>query len=290
MSIYLRAYYKIGLIISIALLPLSSDGHSRDIIYDLLMDASKGGMYSPVSDLELKDAERLFVKLFDGVIDDEARRLSSSLGFKLIEIGGKEKRMIILKEDDDKKRGRGFFIFRQGSHNDTALQIPHAFTDLHTREIGMRVFIDTPAHAISFNTIRRSEADMAHLEKSYFIAFATAFAMTHRSGYLVQIHGFSKEKRVTSSGRGSDIIISSGRAETTSIIMKIYRCLKEGMDGRVSLSPSEVKELEARTNSIAERLNRMGYDRFVHIEMSKELRETLKKDKMALEKIERCIP
>ncbi|GAB4540778.1 MAG: hypothetical protein Fur0020_10110 [Thermodesulfovibrionia bacterium] len=275
----------IGILI---LLLIPSHGYP-DEAYKLLMDASKDADYSVPSMDELGDAERLFERLFNGMLDANTRRLSSALGLKLMELrqGGND--LVVIKEEDDKRMGRGFFIFRMGSHKGIAIQIPHAFSDIHTRKIGYRVFLDTNAHAIAFNTIKRDKADMAHIENSYFIAFAKAFAKTHPSGYVVQLHGFSKGKRVTASGKRADVIISPGRAVTTPITMGIYNCLKDGMDVEVSLYSHEARELGGKKNSTGVTLSRMGYDGFVHIEMSKELRDTLIKDEDRLKGLERCI-
>lgn len=290
----MKAYSNSGFILLVRLLILSlvlplTSATYPDEIYKSLMDASKGGEYSQPSDDELRDAESLFISLFKGIVNDETRRLASMIGLKLMELKQDGESLIVIKEDDNKKNGRGFFIFRVNNHNDIAIQIPHAFSDIHTRKIGYRLFIDTNAHAIVFNTIKRDKADMAHIEKSYFTAFATAFAKTHSSGYVVQLHGFSKDKRVTATGKRTDIIISSGKPVTTPIVMKIYNCLKDSIESDVSLYSYEARELGAKRNSTGITLSRMGYDGFVHIEMSKELRDALIKDKQRLEGLERCI-
>lgn len=289
--------YIIRLLILLSLFLLPSLSHADDI-YKLLMDASRGGEYTIPSGEDLQNAEKLFEHLFKGILDDETKRLSAMIGFIISELDHSGEKLIILKEKDDKKRGRGFFIFRLDDYREFAIQIPHAFADIHTREIGLRLFLDARANAVVFNTVAREytsdkdqkkEADMAHIKESYFIAFARAFARTHQSGYMVQLHGFSKQKRITHSARQSDMIISSGKSTVSHITMEIYRCLKDSTNLKVSLYPYDVKELGGKTNSTGIILNRMGYNGFVHIEMSMVLRNLLMNNEQTFKKLERCI-
>jgi len=290
----MRIYIRVLILLIILLTPLKGWAIN---INTVLSHASKGGLYIQPDEEELKDAMRLMERLFNGKLDEEAKSLSSKIGFKIMEIDSSEGQLVILKEDDDKKRGRGLMIFRLQDYRGFAIEVPHAFTDIHTRKIGLKLFLDGMANAVIFNTVKRKykmdgvsiNADMAHIEESYFTAFARAFARTHPSGYIIQLHGFSKQKRSTPSGRKSDMIISSGRSMGSWASLRIYNCLRKRTDYRISIYPHDVKELGGRTNSVARLLNSMGYNGFVHLEMSGVMRNMLIKDERLYKEFVKCI-
>jgi|Deesub1362A_J573_1020465.scaffolds.fasta_scaffold00412_12 hypothetical protein len=289
----MRIYISVLTIITILILPLR--GEVSDI-EGILSDAFKGGIYIPPTDEELKDAETLLGSLFRGVLNERVEALSRKIGLRPIQISHDGERLIILMEDE-RKTGRGLMIFRLEDYRGFVIQVPHSFTDIHTRKIGLRLFLDSRAEAVIFNTVRRQysdsgttvDADMAHIRESYFTVFAKTFAETHPSGYIIQLHGFSRAKRKTPSGRESDVIISSGRSTASSITTTIYRCLKNSMGERVNLYPYDVRELGGRKNSIAGILNEMGFNGFVHIEMSRAIRDRLVNDRSLYRGFEGCL-
>jgi hypothetical protein len=290
----MRIYIRYLAILIVLALPLKGEAIG---IKDILSDACKYGIYIAPSERELKDVRSLFELLFRGIFDDRARVLSKRVGLRLIEFQYHNEKFIILKEDDDKRRGRGIMIFRPEDYRGFAIQVPHAFTDIHTRDIGLRLFLDGKAKAVIFNTVKRQytknevkiNADMTHIGESYFTVFARAFASTHPSGYIIQLHGFLKNKRKTPSGRQSDVIISSARSTASQISVTIYNCLRENMNKVISLYPYDVRELGGRTNTIASALNSMGFNGFVHIEMSRVMRDLLIKDKGIYKGFEGCL-
>jgi len=290
----MRIYISALIIVTTVILPL---GAGASDIGHLISDAFKGGVYIPPEEKELRHAGEVFESLFRGILNEGVKALSRRIGLRPILTEHDGERLIILKEEDDRKTGRGLMIFRLEDHRGFVIQVPHSFTDVHTRRIGLRLFLDTKAEAVIFNTVRRRysddgaiiDADMAHLRESYFTVFARAFAETHPSGYIIQIHGFSRQKRKTPQGKESDVIISSGRSTVSYITMTIYRCLKGGIGVGVSLYPYEVGELGGRKNSVVRVLDEMGFNGFVHIEMSRLMRDRLINDKSLYTGFRRCL-
>jgi len=78
------------------------------------------------------------------------------------------------------------------------------------------MFLEGRWRAAALNTTHRFksgsegvDADLAHLEESYFQAFTRAWCLVG-GGPLVQLHGYVKEKRKSVQARSADIILSSG--------------------------------------------------------------------------------
>ena len=119
-------------------------------------------------------------------------------------------------------------------------------------------------------------ADMAHLPQSYYRAFSQAFAAVFPAGHILQLHGFAKQKRTTSAGARADIIISSGTNPPSPVVLATGGCLKQRLTGReVYIYPQDVLELGGVTNTIGHSLRDVGHAGFIHLELSKQLRERM---------------
>lgn len=180
-----------------------------------------------------------------------------------------------LREQKDFKQARGYFVINTHAKNDWLLQAPHADSDLHTGKIASRLFLLTAFRAAQWNTVHRDISDMAHTEDTYWQAFAQAFAELYPNGRIIQIHGFDQESRKTETGSDSDMILSAGHDQPPEWLQNTAKCLKEALPFKISLYPAEVNELGGTQNAQGAMLRAMGFDGFMHIEMSKAMRDEM---------------
>ena len=188
------------MILSLSLLGSTALG---DVIRTLRKE-SRGYKYLAPTPGELKTAKRLFQHLLAGERNlARVIPLCRELGLDLILVKENGEELLVLMELESARRGRGFYVFRQSRFRPCMLQIPHTFHDLHTGTIGRHLFAESDIAVAVWNTVARSEvvahstkkSDLAHLDTSYLQALTAAFARIHPMGLVVQIHGFSKEKR-----------------------------------------------------------------------------------------------
>ena len=268
-----------------------------ETIMERFLKAGTGGSYEEPAAKELDKAGELFGDLFKGRLTDDAQIEWEKLNFNLVRIkeGGEE--FILLEEKEAYKRGRGFYLFRQSNYKKLAIQSPHSIDDLYTGEITMGMALEGRIISAAWNTVPRNSihdaksegSDLAHLRESYFTAYARAFARAYPSGSLIQLHGFVKEERKNKTGSEPDMIVSSGSKVPGRRAEQIDRCLEQDVSGASSLYPLEIDELGGRTNATGIALRKMGYNGFIHIEMSKPVRTLLKNDKKVRTSFLGCI-
>ncbi len=177
-----------------------------------------------------------------------------------------------LREQKDFKQARGYFAINAQANNHWLLQTPHADSDLHTGKIASRLFLSSAFMAAQWNTVHRDISDMAHTQDTYWQAFAQAFAALYPDGKIIQIHGFDQQSRKTESGSDSDMILSAGHERPPVWLQNTAKCLQAALPFKISLYPSDVNELGGTQNAQGTMLRAMGFDGFVHIEMSKAMR------------------
>jgi len=212
-----------------------------------------------------------------------------------MELNSKE--LIILIEEKTHQTGRGFYIFWKNKDAQNVLQMPHSQKDLYTGKIGLSLFVEGNFAAGAWNTVprhytqgsKRVSADLSDFYQSYFIAFSKAFAHCRSNGYIIQLHGFSPQKRKTQAGKQSAFIISSGSWNQNRQLVNLDRCLEKRFSLVSSLYPFEINELGGTQNSIGKTLRQMGHNGFIHLEMNKSIRNKLRKEKSMREKLLKCI-
>lgn len=182
---------------------------------------------------------------------------------------------LTLQELPTAKYGRGFFAVNRRSGKNWLLQAPHADSDLYTGKIASRLFLDGAFKAAQWNTVKRDISDMAHTPNTYWQAFTLAFAEQYPDGKIIQIHGFDQAVRKSAAGETSDMILSAGHEQTPLWIQQTAVCLKNAFPTRVSLYPVDIQELGGTTNVQGQLLRSLKHEGFLHIEMSKTLREEL---------------
>ena len=253
-----------------------------------LWQESRAAHYQPAATQELARAEELFMDMFAGQgTNPEVTARWRALGFTTTSVTEGKRRFVVVREAATRRDGRGFFVFREHPRRDDALQAPHAYADLYTGTIALKLMRSGRFLGLAMNTVpRRYEvdgktfgADMAHLEGTYMIAFSHAYARSKPSGRLFQLHGFSAKKRSEGPTSQAQLIISSGTKRSSSHVQRIVSCLRDLVGDKAKLYPRDVRELGGTYNRIGSKLRALGHNGFVHIEMEYEFRRALSKDR-----------
>ncbi len=242
---------------------------------------------------ELTQATQAFEQALSG---QQASALWANLGMQTHIREG----MAYIHEAPDQRSGRGLFSLRvSGSVQPWLLQAPHAKSDNYTGRLAALFYAEQPIKAAMWNTVHRrtrlqispqgKTADMAHLTGTYWQAMTASFARQFPHGRIIQLHGYAQSKRRTAAARASDMIISAGHLRPPTWIEAFSRCMKKALPAKVSLYPDEVRELGATTNVQGHLLQQLGFDGFVHIEMSRPLRNMLLKRKDLRLKLFDCL-
>ncbi|MCB1984068.1 MAG: hypothetical protein H6936_17580 [Burkholderiales bacterium] len=289
--------YFILSVLFILLLPVQGIASASEIRV-MLYEAQQEGSYVPADVIELEKAESLFYRTFQGENAEMLRNEWNSIGFDLIELREKGINYWVIQEKNNRKEGRGFYLFRINSNSMTTIQAPHSFKDLRTREIAFDLVLKSDYVAAAWNTVPRSyvkngvtvDADMAHLDQTFYLVFSRAFAQHFAQGNLVQLHGYAVEKRTTTAGKASELILSSGTSTPTSVLMQTVDCMKQKVSTKSLVYPYEVTELGATTNTIGAALREIGHEGFMHIEINRDVRERLLTEKKLQNNFNRCLP
>lgn len=246
----------------------------------MFAQAFQGGSYQEISEIELSSVEILFEKVLQGNVTTELKSLWKNVGYEMIVFSGEKGNTVILKELTNAKFGRGFYWINLGLSKKYALEIPHVPFDKLTKEISFQLISEEKFFAMAWNTVPRSystgkeiiDSDLAHLEKSHLMAFSRAISKLFPEGKIIQIHGFSNNKRKTKEGKMADMVVSSASKVPSEWVLKYANCMKHLSPHLIFVYPAEVAELGAITNTVALDLQKNGYFGFVHIEMNERFR------------------
>ncbi len=272
----------------LGLLTTLQQGYGESILEDAWQKARQGGHYVMPAQPDLVLAEQLFVRLLQQPRDLESEKDGwRALGFILEKVSWQEGDYILLRENPTMKYGRGFYLFAPNGKNPSLLMIPHAFKDVGTDEIGLQLFLNNDFAAIALNTVPRysqlqngekREHDLGKLPDSLFAALTRAFAAVNPQGKIVQLHGFTQDKRTSEAGIEAGLILSSGSNRIPGHLPVLQRCLQAVFPLKVLIYPKEVQELGGTTNISGKILRLSGHDGFVHIEMDRLVRDRLRRE------------
>ena len=270
----------------------------QDALYQIYKNARATNNYIAPDKKEFIQAHDLFKSLFTHKdISPQLEQTIKDLNFRIIKLSLNQKNLLILAEEKTHQTGRGFYIFWQDKMAQDVLQMPHSQKDLYTGEIGLSLFVEGNFAAGAWNTTARYysqdgkkiSADLADFSQSYFIAFSKAFALCHSQGYIIQLHGFSSQKRKTQTGKKSGFIISSGSWKHDRPLSKLDQCVEQKFSTKSSLYSFEINELGGTQNTIGIALRQMGHRGFVHLEINRSIRKKLLKSQSMREKLLKCI-
>lgn len=171
------------------------------------------------------------------------------------------------------------------------LSVPHQFHDQLTDKIGKAV-LATRCQVLVINTEHRKapspdlySMDYSHRPSGLHAAAAQAFARRYPTSHLYQLHGFNQSKRRTPQARQAEFIISQGR-QSTDALSQLQMCLSK-LSEHTYQYPQQVSELGG-TRNVMHRLGLpAGY--FIHIEISRPMRERLVAQPDIMEQFTLCL-
>lgn len=242
---------------------------------------SKTSTYSALTPTEYHSAITLFSTLLkQQTLTQSQQKSLLVLGLEVVHYG---KSITILKTS----KGRGFYLIRKANpHTKPAnmLSLPHRFFDTHTGYIGYKMMREHPYRAAAFNTVHRKVMDAAHTDQTLFMAFHIAFASAFPHETIYQLHGFDNKTI-----HNTDTIISSTTMRPSSQSRQIDHCLRsQGYKSR--LYGENISTLGGTTNTQANTLRDYSYHNFMHIELSKPLREHFKTEIKTRKRLIECLP
>jgi hypothetical protein len=261
-------------------------------------NAQQGGEYSAPSRQDIIKAEELFNRLLNRERPESLQDDWLKLGFILEEVLFKEKRYWALYERPDQKQGRGLFFFSPDSTSNSLLMAPHGQKDVGTGYITFRIFQDNDFAVAAFNTVPRYkddedgvrlEYDLGKLPTTYFTALSRAFATTFTEGRVLQLHGFALEKRTSDQGAEAGLILSGGGETVRQDILVLQECLQQLFSEKVLIYPRDVQELGGTTNITGKILRKAGQSGFVHVEINREIRDRLRKNRSLRQPFGSCL-
>lgn len=246
---------------------------------DLWKDASARCDYVTPAAEELHRAEDAFRRTLQRKEDLPALQSAwQALEFELVPARVDPAEFLVLREQPEHRRGRGFYLFYLGQAPEIALEAPHSAFDEHTGEIALHLMKEGLAAAAAWSTAARQQADLAHLPETYFQSFTAAVARTSPKGVILQLHGFEQTKRKSEAAAAADMIVSSGIDFPPDWVRALANGFKRNMPGNVKLYPDDVHDLGGTANAQGQMLRDLGYEGFAHVEMSKGLRLRLSGD------------
>jgi hypothetical protein len=241
---------------------------------------------SPTQD-DLARAQALFERTFQGhgTVADLAIPWAE-LGYEFKPVFTPKETLWLLSEPAGREGGRGWYLFRTNHQSSIALEAPHARNDIHTGMIALRLFLAGQTRVLAASTITRHRADVAHLDDTFFQAFTLAFARACPTGLVVQLHGFESEKHRAVK---ADIIASAGTRSPEPWLANLVEQLRVATTLPVLGYPKDTMELGATLNAQGRALQQTPHCRFLHLELSMELRERLTRDDELRRAILNCL-
>lgn len=222
---------------------------------------------------------------------EDARALGFDLGF----VAAGDGRFLVLR-GADAADGRGLLLLRLGAAGgQVLLQAPHAISDIGTEELAARLMERGGAIALQVNSRHRdvaagpdqAPADLAHRDDTWFFALAQGMLDGLDRPLLAQLHGFGCE---TVKRPGTDLVLSGGALPCGPCLGALEETAGDLLPWvGVALYPRDVDVLGALTNAQGQAVGGLGRGAFVHLEMSRDLRERLLGDDDALAGLSRAI-
>lgn len=243
---------------------------AREGFADQLKQVSKAKRYVAPTANELTRCEMLFRQTLRGPVDTTLIEDWKQLGFEIQETAPET---IAISESVESLRGWGYYLIHRDRLPGVVLQAPHSFYDKYTRSLALRIESDGGIAVAAWNTIHRKKVDVAHDPGHPFTAFTRAVIQSYPQSYVVQLHGFSQNKRATPVGATADLIVSNGTRFPAPWVRQSAVQLRSTMPfAQVHLFPESINELGATTNVQADAMQHLRSNRFIHLEMSRALR------------------
>jgi hypothetical protein len=257
--------------------------------------------YIQPSSLNIENAALLFSNLLNAMTHNNVKKLKELIEhvdpkaqFDIFDKTILDESFIVVAEKKRVKSGGGFYVFRRDG-NGMMLQAPHAFKDLHSGSLAIKLMQEGNYSGLAINTVpRRYEhseekinADLAHINSSYFLTASLAFARFFPDGQIIQLHGYNSSRRDVT--RNTNMIISAGTKRLVSQIIRHQSCLIKTLTNAVFVFPKDINVLGGTTNTIGKALRKIGYSGFRHIEMNLSLRKEILTSQIKREFLTECL-
>lgn len=286
-------YFKFLGVLGVLLQSMSSQ--SETFAMPWFDDLSPAENYQAVSPAEQIDLEASFLSLFR---DFDVDGLS-----KFYEISAhNEENLEVILGASKLELGWGVFAYQTKYKNPVFLQAPHRYFDIHTGTIAdtgwrqgiAQVYMTNSAHrAVGQEQNPKLNSDISNASRSALLAASEAWIAANPDGVIVQLHGYSKGNRITDAGRSADIIISHGTGQLYRYgtrLQQIQECLLDSLEVTVLRYPEQVGELGGTQNNVAQALASWGKsEQFIHVEMSRGVRDLLANDQAKALEVLQCI-
>ncbi len=249
-----------------------------------------GGEFRAVSAEEHSIARELIALLFEDIHHVHLSQALDQSGFESEIFDSPHGEVRFVFEAQGQRHGRGVFAFRN-SDSKTVLQAPHTRNDPWTGKLTGEWMAHLDVRAAAWNTVSRNathNSDIARATRSYFVAMADAAIDSIPDPSIIQVHGFNHDRRTTAAGRESSAIVSSGGEHPARETRQIVRRLSRHLD-HVKLYPLDVLELGATGNPVGRRMRQRKAGAFTHVEMSRPLRDDLRKNLRLSQRIGRSL-
>ncbi|WP_166263609.1 hypothetical protein [Marinobacter caseinilyticus] len=272
---------------------ISTQGIAVDKIPEPLADQRNQKHFIAPTYHELTSLESLFSDLLQpNSRDHTLTSRAESLGFTVSRDDQQNIHLV-----DRESRGWGYYRFATLSAGGLVIQAPHQFYDRHTGTIARAIFEQVHGKILALNsshryTDRREDtppSDLAHIPNSPFNSLTRAVALGLGKVTIIQLHGYSAEKRKSAVARASDIIISSGASAPQPEMLRIADCLSQQTPWRVLRFPEDTGELGGTRNLQGQLLHALGKPIFVHMELSHSVRKALINNPETMTRFTACI-
>lgn len=229
-----------------------------------------------------------------------AARQAAELDYEVVEFIDAEtkKPYFVLRENLDAIetiRGWGSYIVDPRCRVDALVEVPHPFADVHTPEIGGRVFAECEAKGFLLAGAHRAKADVPDLVDSVFHQVHTAWIGPSAQVAAWQIHGFSSMRHAFP--RGAQVVTSTGGGDIAPAVAALDYVMEErGLTSYVfnelPADADENRELNGEVPGVTftslagakneqGRLSRSLGGSFVHIELDVDVRADGESRKLA---------
>lgn len=225
---------------------------------------------------------------------------AAELGYEVIEFTDVDTKheYYVLREDlkaVKTLRGWGSYIVNPRSKVDAIVEVPHPFADLHTPEVGGRIFAECEARGLLLAGAHRDKADVPDLVDSIFHQVHAAWIGPFAQVTAWQVHGFAGGKHkfpagtqvVASTGDGTivpEIAALDSKLDDSGLSSYVFTELDAEDDGNKQVN-GDVPGVTFRSLAAAKneqgRLSRSLGGSFVHIELEGTVRTDRKARKEA---------
>ena len=178
--------------------------------------------------------------------------------------------------------GGGAYVFRRRALSPVVVEVPHSFSDLKTFAIGLELYLRLSAKALLVSGTQRRTgcaeeaqfclSDVAHARTSAFHAVHRALIEGHPDRLVVAVHGFAERK-------GDPLVVlsaSKSRLALSGLAARLAQVLSAYSLRPVATFPDEIDRLGGTTGTQAKH-TASASARFMHLELSRDLREALVK-------------